>query len=305
MNLKQLEAFLWVADLKSFTGAAKQLFMSQPAVSFQIKSLEDELQVSLFQRNEKKVILTEAGSLLYPGAKEILRQHYKVIEDIDNLKGLKTGQLNIGASTIPGEYILPLFVGGFCQIHPGIKISLRIGGSGKVVNWVNNKEVALGITGMTVDGKGLECEPWIDDELVLIGPALVPGQLKKEIKLENLKKHSLILREQGSGTRETVESRLQKRGIPLGQCRVAIELGSTRSVITAVQAGLGLSFVSRWAAKELLQLGTIREIPMPELDLKRKLYLVRNAQALGGGFAATVFIDYMKDSKKIAMLGHY
>ncbi len=305
MNLKQLEAFLWVADLKSFTGAAKQLFMSQPAVSFQIKSLEDELQVSLFQRNEKRVVLTEAGSLLYPGAKEILRQHYKVIENLDNLKGLKTGQLNIGASTIPGEYILPLFVGGFCQIHPGIKISLKIGGSGKVVNWVNNKEVALGVTGTMVDGKGLECETWIDDELVLIGPVLVPGQFESEIKLDNLKKHPLILREHGSGTRKTIERRLQKKGIPLGQCRVAIELGSTRSVITAVQAGLGLSFVSRWAVKELLQLGTIREITVPELDLKRKLYLVRNSQALGGGFAATAFINYVKDCNNLAMLDHY
>lgn len=301
MNLKQLEAFLWVSDLKSFTGAARQLFMSQPAVSFQIKSLEDELQVSLFQRSEKKVVLTEAGRLLYPEVKEILRHYHKAVEDLDSLKGLKSGRLNIGASIIPGEYILPLFLGGFNRSYPGIKISLRVGGSGNVVNWVHDKQVALGVTGTMVEGKGLECIPWIDDELVLIGPA-VDRQFDKEVDTEKLKDCPLILREAGSGTRKTIENRLQTKGLSLEQCRVVMELGSTRAVITAVQAGLGLSFVSRWAVHELLRLGSIKVIDVPELDLRRKLYLVRNTQALGGGFAATAFIEYVQRQKDVYKL---
>lgn len=303
MNLKQLEAFLWVADLKSFTRAARKLYMSQPAVSFQIKALEDELQVSLFQRRDKKVILTEAGRLLYPAAKEILRHYYKVIEDLDNLKGLKIGQLNIGASTIPGEYILPLFMGGFNKVYPGIKIHLRIGGSGEVINWVNNMEVALGVTGTVVEGNGLECEPWIYDELILIAPPDPYWQNKREIPLEDLLTHPLILREATSGTRKTIENRLQKKGISLEQCRVIMEVGSTRSVITAVQAGLGISFVSRWAAKEPLALGRVIEVKIMELYLGRELYLVRNSQALGGGFAATAFIKYVKDRRTLELLG--
>jgi len=303
MNLKQLEAFLLVADLKSFTGAARQLYMSQPAVSFQIKALEDELQVSLFQRNDKKVILTEAGRLLYPRVKEILMHYRKAIEDLDNLKGLKIGQLNIGASTIPGEYILPLFMGGFSKAYPGIKVRLRVGGSGKVVEWVNAKEVALGVTGTMVEGNWLECEPWIDDELVLIAPTDSYWNNKKKISLEELMTQPLILREPGSGTRKTIEDRLHKKGVSLEQCQAVMEVGSTRSVITAVQAGLGLSFVSRWAAKETLELGKINEIRIPELYLGRKLYLVRNIQALGGGFAATAFIEYVKDRRNLKILG--
>lgn len=303
MNLKQLEAFLRVADLKSFTGAARQLYMSQPAVSFQIKALEDELKVALFQRNDKKVILTEAGRLLYPRAKEILVHYHKVIEDLDNLKGLKIGQLNIGASTIPGEYILPLFMGDFSKAYPGIKVTLKVGGSGEVINWVNDKEVALGVTGTRVEGSWLECEPWINDELVLIAPATSYWHKKNEISPEELTGYPLILREPGSGTRKTVENRLKKKGITLDKCKVVLEVGSTRSVITAVQAGLGLSFVSRWAARDTLKLKKIREISIPELFLRRKLYLVRNVQALGGGFAASAFIEYVKDRHNLEYLG--
>jgi len=113
MNFKQLEAFLWVAELQSFTKAARQLYISQPAISFQIKALEEDLQAPLFQRGDKKVMLTEAGRVLYPEAKKMLRHYQKIKEGLEDLKGLKTGHLMVGASTIPGEYILPLLIGGF------------------------------------------------------------------------------------------------------------------------------------------------------------------------------------------------
>lgn len=295
MNFKQLEAFLYVAELNSFTRAAKKLYMSQPAVSFQIRSLEDEFKVTLFQRTEKRVVLTEAGRMLYPEVKKIVLHYYKILEELDHLKGLKTGRLNIGASTIPGEYILPLFIGSFRKAYPGIRVQLRVGGSAEVMDWVNNMEVALGVTGTVVESGQLECEPWICDELILIAPAHSSWLTKNELSIQELMEVPLIIREPGSGTRKTIEKRLAEVGISLADCKVVMELGSTRAVVTAVQANLGVSFVSRWAAKELLLLNNLKEVKVSKLNRQRQLYLVRNPQAVGGGFAAKAFSEHIKN----------
>lgn len=207
MNFKQLEAFLWVAELQSFTKAAKQLYMSQPAVSFQIKALEEDLEADLFQRGDKKVILTEAGRLLYPEAKKMLRHYHKIKSGLDDLKGLKTGHLTVGASTIPGEYILPLLIGDFKEAYPGIQITLKVSGSGQVTRWLREREIDLGITGVPVEGDGMECSPWMQDEMVLIVPRNHPWTKSGIIDISELKTAVMILREQGSGTRRTLEKK--------------------------------------------------------------------------------------------------
>ena len=168
MNFKQLEAFIRVAELQSFTKAARQLYMSQPAVSFQIKALEVNLQVTLFQRGDKKVTLTEAGRLLYPEAKQMLRHYHKIKAGLDDLRGLKTGHLVVGASTIPGEYILPLFIGGFKEKYPGILITLKVAGSGRVERWVRERAIDLGIIGVPVSGDGIECSSWLQRYTLLL-----------------------------------------------------------------------------------------------------------------------------------------
>ncbi|MCF8011564.1 MAG: LysR family transcriptional regulator [Clostridiales bacterium] len=298
MNLNQIETFLWVAELNSFTAAARQLFMSQPAISFQIKAIEDELHVSLFKRHDKKVTLTEAGSLFYKEAKEIIEHYYKITEGINNIKGLKKGKLNLGASTIPGEYVLPHFIGRFKKIYPDIEISLKIGDSGNVINWIKKKEVALGITGAKVYSEGIECQPWIYDKLVLIAPFDFQPGGKDNVSLEELITYPFIVREKNSGTRKTQEKILEEKGLYLDNLNVYMELGSTRSVLTAVEAGLGVSFISSWAARDSRALGNIIILNVPELNLERKLYLVRNTLALGGGFAASVFMEYLEENDK-------
>jgi len=292
MNLRQLEVFLWVAELKSFTGAAKHLFMSQPAVSFQIRALEEELGVKLFWRNEKNVALTEAGRLLYPEARQMVSHFYKLKSGLDDLKGLRMGRLEIGASTIPGEYVLPLLIGDFRRIYPGIQISLRIGGSGEVEKWLLDREIDLGFTGVFVAGKDVQCLPWIDDRLVLIVPPDHPWGLKKSVELSELIKEPLILREPGSGTRRTFEAKLAGKDITLAQCNVAMELGSTRAIITAVQAGLGVGVVSFWAAQEPLLLERVREAVLKDLNLQRKLYVARN-QNWVNNYATDTFFDFI------------
>ena len=294
MNFKQLEAFLWVAELQSFTRAARQLYMSQPAVSFQIKALEEDLKVVLFQRGDKKVILTEAGRLLFPEAKLMLRHYHKIKAALDDLKGLKTGHLVVGASTIPGEYLMPLLIGGFKEKYPGIQVALKVSGSGQVGRWVRERETDLGITGTTVDGEGLECVPWIEDSLVLIVPPSHPWATREMVNAADLKREMMIVREPGSGTRRTIEQKLGEHNISLDQIPQGMELGSTRAVITAVEANLGISVVSRCAVQEALELGRVCEVRVADLNLTRYLYQVKHCQGTGG-FAIDAFTSFIND----------
>jgi len=294
MNFKQLEAFLWVAELQSFTKAARQLYMSQPAVSFQIKALEEDLEVTLFKRGDKKIVLTDAGRLLYPEAKQMFRHYQKIKAGLDDLKGLKTGHLVVGAGTIPGEYLLPLLIGEFKKRYPGIQVTLKVSGSGQVERWVREREIDLGITGMSVESEGIECLPWLQDQLLLIVPPSHPWVDLGTIELSDLKKEVMIFREQGSGTRRTIEQKLAEHNIDVSEITVGMELGSTRAVITAVEAGLGVSIVSRYAARESLELGWVREVQVAGFDLRRTLYQVRHSQNLGG-FAVEAFTEFIND----------
>jgi len=292
MNLRQLEVFLWVAELKGFTKAAKRLYMSQPAVSFQIQSLEEFLGVKLFWRNEKNVILTEAGKLLFEQAKQIVDQFYKIKSVINDLKELKTGSFTIGASTIPGEYVLPKLIGNFHRQFPGIQINVRIAGSAQVETWLLNREIDLGFCGTSISGKEIECLPFLTDRLVLIAPPDHYWEAGEEIKVNDLIKEKFVLRESGSGTRKTFEASLAGSGISKEQLSVVMEIGSTRAIIAAVEAGLGVSVVSSLAAREPLLLGLIKEIPVHNLDLNRKLYVIRD-QSWMNNFAAEAFHNFI------------
>ncbi len=294
MNFKQLEAFLWVAELQSFTKAARQLYMSQPAVSFQIKALEENLQAVLFQRGDKKIFLTDAGRLLYSEAKQMLTHYYKVRAGLDDLKGLKTGHLVIGASTIPGEYLLPRLIGGFYEKYPGIKIVLKIAGTGLVGRWIREKEIDLGFIGAPLEGDGINCVPWIQDHMVLIVPPLHAWANKDAVSVSDLKKTALVLREPSSGTRQTLEKKLEGKNISLKKMNRIMELGSTRAVITAVESGLGASVVSRFAVRESLELGRVCEVRINDFILSRYIYQVNQPHGIGG-YANEAFIDFISD----------
>jgi len=287
MQLKQLEAFLRVAELKSFTRAARQLYLSQPAISFQIKSLEEELGVDLFRRRDKNVLLTQAGLLLYPEAVQMIRHFQRVKGALEELKGLKTGKLTVGGSTVPGEYVLPALIGRFREGCPGVAVSLKIGDSREVVAKVKEWEFDLGVTGAPVEDEGLTCRPWLADRLMVVAARPV-----EEISLADLVAGPLVLRETGSGTRQVLEERLEAAGLSLSQCAQTVEMGSTRAVITAVEAGLGLGVVSVWAAAEPLELGRLVEVKVTGLNLDRRFYLVRQEAGLGN-FALDAFYDFM------------
>lgn len=290
MNLKQIESFLWVADLQSFTKAARQLYMSQPAISFQIKALEEDLSVVLFKRGEKKMILTDAGQLLYKEAKQMLKHYQKMKIGLDDLKGLKTGQLTVGASTIPGEYVLPYLIGDFYRVYPGVKINLRISGSKQIIQWVNNREIDLGFTGVAAEGHDLTCNTWLKDELRLIVPPNHKWAELEYIDAAELVNENFVFRERGSGTRQAVEKILGQK-IPVDQIPKWLELGSTRAVITAVETGLGVSIVSHYAAREAVKMDRVKMVPIADLELSRDIYQIQHKQNVGG-FVMKTFVDY-------------
>ncbi|MCL6610873.1 MAG: LysR family transcriptional regulator [Peptococcaceae bacterium] len=300
MNLKHLETFVTVAELRSFTAAARKLFMSQPAVSFQIKSLEEDLQVTLFQRGEKRLALTEAGRLIYPEAKKMVIRYQKIKSGIDDLRGLKTGHLVAGASTTPGEYLLPLLIGGFRKKYPGIQVTLRVAGSGQVFHWLREREIDIGVTGSAVSGNWLNCRPWLADELVLIAPPDHPWTGRDVIGIEEMVEEPFILREAGSGTRRSFEQIISLAGVDPARINLSMELGSTRAVITAVQAGLGVSVVSGWAARDALDLGKIKRINSP-VDMKRTLYLVTGRHSLDSS-VADEFLAFIGDEENYGRL---
>ncbi|HAG09165.1 MAG TPA: LysR family transcriptional regulator [Desulfotomaculum sp.] len=293
MNFKQLETFLRVVEWKSFTKAAQHLYLSQPTISLQIKALEEELQVILFQRNEKKVTLTEAGRLFYTEVKQILHHYYNIQAGLEDLKDLKTGRLMIGASTIPGEYLLPQVIGDFYYKYPGIKINLCISDSASIGAKVRYKELDLGIVGFPFTEGDIVCTPWTKDYLVLIVSSQHKWARLESIDLEELIKEPIILREPGSGTRQTIEMSLEKKGVSFKDLKVTIELGSTRAIITAVLANAGISIVSFFAAHGLVPLNKLCLISLKDVDFTRYLYIIRSKN-WWENFAAKAFLSFLK-----------
>ena len=296
MNFKQLEAFIRVAELQSFTRAARQLYMSQPAISFQIKALEEELSVTLLQRSERKVALTAAGRLLYPEAKQMLGHYNKIKAGLDALRGLKAGHIVIGASTIPGEYILPGIIGTFRASYPGVRVELRIAGSGEVLKWLQERDIDLGVIGALGEQENMEFTQWLRDELVLVVP---PGHnwSEKTIELDALLSEKMIMREEGSGTRKSMCSILEKGGLSTSDLQVEMVLGSTRSVISAVQAGLGVALVSSCAVTDIIASGKLGTAKIKGINLIRHFYLARLQPDIAN-YATEAFVNLLTKHKE-------
>ncbi|NLL18676.1 MAG: LysR family transcriptional regulator [Clostridia bacterium] len=292
LNFRQLSIFVAVAELGSFTKAAKHLFMTQPAISWQIKSLETELGLTLLERGDRNVSLTEAGKLFYTEAKRLNNLYERLMADIEEYKGLGKGNLKMGASTIPGEYLLPNYIGRFKQLYPEVNISLSIGDTRRIVEKLLMDSIQLGIIGAKLEETKLDFFPFKEDHLILIAAPDHPWGKKDAIGLTDLFPASYVLREEGSGTRMVIEQELAKQDFSLNDFDVVMELGSTRAVITAVAAGLGVSWVSHWAVQEALSLGTVRQVKVEGLEMKRTIYLaIRRNRTLSP--LAKAFADYL------------
>ena len=279
MNFRELESLIKVADLKSFSKAAQALYLTQPTMSGHIRILEQYFGTRLFDRGKRGVTLTEAGQIVYSYSKKLLDLRREAKETIEEHTGLIRGEITIGGSTIPGEFILPALFGRFKKEYPGISLALRVGDTQTICNEVLQGEVDLGVVGARLYENKIKYIEHYKDEVCLLAGADHPLAKKGGLTLGDLDKHDVILREEGSATRSLVEKKLATKGLSWDALKVVATLGSTSAVKEGVMAGVGLAFLSRRAVKNELALGLIKEIRVKELgELKRSFYVAVNRQ---------------------------
>ncbi len=275
MNIiRTLETFCAIIETRSFSSAANRMFLSQPSISTQIKELEKYYGTTLVNRSRERITPTDSGKLLYRYAKELIRLAQKTRNVIDDLKNLLRGEIRLGASTVPGTYLLPAVVKRFKNEHHGIEISLRIGDTSIIIKDVFDRLVDFGIVGEKTRKQGLNFQKLMNDNIVLIAPT---SMKRKRISLEELTEIPLIFREIGSGTRLAVVQVLAKKKLLAKKLNTVIEMGSTEAVKQAVIAGIGASFVSEITIKNELKLGLIKKVEIPGLKIQRHFWLVKRS----------------------------
>ncbi|MGQ5711006.1 selenium metabolism-associated LysR family transcriptional regulator [Desulforudis sp. DRI-14] len=274
MNFHQLHIFKVVADKKSFSKAARNLFISQPAVSMQIKSLEDHFGAKLLERNTHQVNLTEAGHVLYDYVEKILSLADDAEKDISAITGSMRGTLSIGASFTLGEYVIPQLIGRFKNQYPQVKVFLQVTNTERITRWVSEHILDLGLVESHIDDQELVVSPFLQDELIVIIPTGHPLAGRKSISLDEFVALPLVLREQGSGTRKVTEKRLREAGVEFSALNVVMELGSIEAVKRAVEAGFGASIISVWAVQKELKLCTLIPVRIKRISLLRDFYII-------------------------------
>ena len=275
MDTRQLAAFCAVVERKSFSQAAERLGLSQPAVSLQIRSLEQRLGQQLFDRSGRRVEPTEAGLRLYRGAQKMLALEEQLLEQIAAGPDAELrGRLEIGASSGPGESVTPLLLCEFQQRHPGVTVALSVSDTQTVVDLVARRELELGVVGARRRHRSVTFEPFFRDEVVLACPA---GHrfAGRTVTLEELRGEPLILMQEGAGVRQVIEDELRRAGVRLRELDVRLELGLQESVRSAVRAGFGVAFISRSAVESDLAAGTIAAASVEGLEPAREITLVR------------------------------
>ncbi|MFN3740773.1 MAG: selenium metabolism-associated LysR family transcriptional regulator, partial [Thermodesulfovibrionales bacterium] len=272
MELHQLKVFLSVFKHRSFTKASEELHLTQPTISDHIKSLEDELNCRLFDRLGRTIIPTAEASILYNYAVELIEKSQEAKDSIQKAKNQPAGELLIGASTIPGTYMLPKIIKRFRETYPLIELSLLISDSKGILDKLLSHELLFGVIGAKLTNSNINYTHFGEDELIIVSS---PGIIKKSfISIEDLKSYPFVLREEGSGTRKEMERLLEQKGVAIEGLKIAGTFGSTEAVKEAVKAGLGIAAVSRLSVKEELSSGTLKEVRVPGLEMKRKFYII-------------------------------
>jgi DNA-binding transcriptional LysR family regulator len=276
MDTRQLAAFCAVVERRSFSQAAEQLGVTQPAVSLQIRSLEKRLRVQLVDRSGRRVEPTEAGRRLYRSAQRLLALEQQLLAELGEEQGELAGRLEIGASTGPGGTVLPVALAEFQRLHPDVQVALSVSDTQRVIEQVARRELELGVVGAVRRHRGVVFEPFFHDEVVLAVPA---GHrfAGRTITLAELQREPLILMQEGAGVRQVIEDELRDAGVRLRDLDVRLELGLQESARSAVLNGFGVTFISRSAIEPDLVAGTIAIADVAGLEPSREISLVRSA----------------------------
>ena len=267
----RLKVFRTVAEHLSFRKAAEQLFLTQPAVTLQIKALEDDLGVRVFDRTGGRVSLTPQGRLLLRQAQRILAIVAESEQELAKGEGQLSGELSIGVSTTIAQYVLPRLIGAFLAEHPRIRFSLHSGNTEQIVDLLLRDQVSIGLIEGPSRHREVRTEPFMEDEMVLI--AHVDFEANR-VSRQQLLASTMLMREQGSGSRRVVETALQRAGLKLKAFDSVMYLDSTEAIKSAVEAGLGVGFVSHWAIAKELELRTVKTVEVAGLRITRHFSLV-------------------------------
>jgi DNA-binding transcriptional LysR family regulator len=293
MDTRQLQAFCAVVEKKSFSQAAEQLGVTQPAVSLQVRALEQRLGQSLLDRSGRRVEPTEAGRRLYRSAQRMLALEEQLLDEVSADDGRLTGTLAIGASTGPGAHLVPLLLCEFQREHPDLHVALSIWDTQTVIDRVVERQLELGVVGALRRHRSLEFEPLVRDEIVLAVP---PGHdaAGGTISLDQLKEETLIVMQEGAGVRQVVEEELRRAGLRLRGIEPKLELGLQESIKSAVAAGYGVAFISRTAIEGELAAGRLAAAQVEGVEPARQIYIVR-ARGRSATRAAEAFLSFAKE----------
>ena len=295
MYFNQLEAFVQVADNKSFSKAAKAMYLSQPTVSAHIKSLEAELGVSLILRTTKEVLLSDAGQIFYDYAKELLHTRDVATLMMQSYATEIRGSLPVAASTVPSQYLLPELLSEMYIRYPDLKVSVHQADSSEVIGRIENYNAELGFTGMKTDNSKCIFEPLLEDRLVLITPNTPAYQIYKDnFPVSQLRYLPFVIREKGSGTQKEADAFLQSIGLDDQKMHILTELPSTESVKQAVCHGLGVSIISKIAAEDYEKFGYILTFDLDSDLLNRSIYLVYHKNRVLTP-AARAFVEVIRE----------
>ena len=278
MDTRQLAAFCAVVERRSFSQAAERLGVTQPAVSLQIRALEKRVGTRLLDRSGRRVEPTEAGWRLYRGAQRMLALEDQLVSELAaTADGEIAGDLVLGASTGPAAIVVPVLLGEFQREHPDVRVFLTVSDTNAVIERVGDRELELGIVGASRRHRGVRFEPFFSDQVILVCP---PGHrfAGRTVTLDELREETLILMQEGAGVRQILEDALRALGVRLRDLDVRLELGLQESVRRAVEAGFGVTFISRTAVESELADGRLAEARVEGLEATRVISL---ASAVG------------------------
>ncbi len=296
INLSLFKTYVKVVENHNLSRTAEELNLSQPAVSKQIQALEEIYGVLLLERSGRKLKTTTAGEALYDCAREILKVLEKTDQVMEEISESRRGRLMLGASTIPGQYILPAYLKGFKDKFPNVNISMRIADTENIFNLVAERELDLGIVGAWIANRKVDSFKWLEDELVVLVPTGHRLATRSEVDLKELTTEKWVFREKGSGTRMATEEMLTSLGLQKEDLDIQVEVGSTEAVVSAVEAQMGLALVSRHVAEQWTRSDRLRGLSIAGGVSKRDIYVIYPRQK---DRRRTVdnFLDFLKTNR--------
>ena len=293
LTFRQLQVFESVARQQSFTRAAQELHLSQPAVSMQIKQLEDAVGLPLVEQLGKQVQTTEAGDVMLQLSRRIHGELREAEETIEELKGVESGRLRIAVATTVNDFAARL-LSRFCNQYPGVRVSLDVTNRQAVLSRLEENSVDIVLMGQPPGGLDVEAKAFMDNPLIVIAPPNHPLAGRRRVPLSALARETFLIREPGSGTRSAMERFFTEKGIAP---RISVEMASNEAIKQSVEAGLGLGVVSNHTVELECDAGRLKVLSVQSFPIKRKWYVVhRRGKRLSA--AASAFRDFVLDEAR-------